>query len=208
MGSVGKTAIGVGVLASGSGSNFQSLVEAVRDGRVPQADIRLLIVNRANAGAEERARRLGVESLVLDPQGFPDTESYFRRVADELENRDVAVVCLAGFLMKVHPIFLARFPGRVLNIHPALLPKYGGKGMYGRRVHEAVLKAGEVESGCCVHVVDEEYDHGPVLREARVPVMSGDTPETLAARVLAKEHLVYPEALREFVLKLRSGGQT
>ena len=193
---------GIGVLASGGGSNFEALARACRDGRIPRAKISLLIVNKRGVGALDRAARLGIESLVLEPADFPDRVAYYERLAAELEQRGGQLVCLAGFLLKVEPNFIRRFPGRILNIHPALLPKFGGAGMYGHRVHEAVLAAGEKESGCTVHVVDEEFDHGPIAAQARVPVFPGDTPDALAARVLIEEHRIYPEAVRDFLLCL------
>jgi phosphoribosylglycinamide formyltransferase-1 len=191
--------IEIGVLASGGGSNFESLAKACRDGRVPGARMRVLVTNKPAVGALARAVRLGVESLVIEPKDFDDRNAYYDRVAAELKARDVKVVCLAGFLLKVEPGFLGSFPGRVLNIHPALLPKFGGKGMFGHHVHEAVLAAGETVSGCTVHVVDDHFDHGPTLAQAQVPVFAGDTPETLAARVLIEEHRLYPETLARFV---------
>lgn len=194
---------GIGVLVSGGGSNFEALAQACQDGVIPDARIDLLISNKPGVGALDRAARLGVKSLVLDPNHFPDRTKYFDQVATELERRGVYVVCLAGFLMKVEPGLIHRFPGRILNIHPALLPAYGGKGMYGAHVHEAVLAAGEKESGCTVHRVDEEFDHGPVLAQARVPVLPGDTPTTLAARVLVEEHRLYPETVRDFIRGLK-----
>jgi formyltetrahydrofolate-dependent phosphoribosylglycinamide formyltransferase len=197
------TALGIGVLASGGGSNFEALARACKEGRIPAAKIQLLVTNKMGVGALDRAVRLGIESLVLDPGDFPDRGAYFDRVAAELEKRGVQLVCLAGFLLKLEASFVARYRGRILNIHPALLPKFGGKGMFGHHVHSAVLAAGEVESGCTVHVVDEEFDHGPVLAQARVPVFSGDTPEMLAARVLIEEHRLYPAAVRDFISQLR-----
>ena len=190
---------GIGVLASGGGSNFEALARACRDGRIPGAKISLLIVNKRGVGALDRAARLGIESLVLEPADFPDRVAYYDRLAAELEQRGVQLVCLAGFLLKVEPNFIRRFPGRILNIHPALLPKFGGAGMYGHHVHEAVLAAGEKESGCTVHVVDEEFDHGPAVAQTRVPVFPDDTPDALAARVLIEEHRIYPEAVRDFL---------
>jgi phosphoribosylglycinamide formyltransferase-1 len=175
-------AIGVGVLVSGGGSNFEALAVAVREGRVPGAEIRLLISNKPAVGALDRARRLGIEALVVEPREFPNRAAFYDRVAAEFERRGVQLVCLAGFLLKVEPNFIAKFRGRILNIHPALLPQYGGAGMYGHHVHEAVLAAGEKESGCTVHLVDEEFDHGPLLAQKKVPVFPGDTPDTLAAR--------------------------
>lgn len=194
--------VSIGVLVSGGGSNFEALVAAARRGEIPRADFRLLISNKPGAGALDRAARLGVPARVLDPKTFPDRPAYFDAVADALLEKGVRVVCLAGFLLKVEPNFIRRFPGRILNIHPALLPKFGGQGMYGRRVHEAVLAAGEKESGCTVHLVDEEFDHGPALARATVPVAPTDTAEGLAARVLEQEHRLYPVALRQFLEKL------
>jgi phosphoribosylglycinamide formyltransferase-1 len=196
------TGIGIGVMASGGGSNFQALAEAARRGDIPGGDIRLLIVNKPGVGALDRAARLGIESLVLEPKSFPDRAAFFRRAADEFQKRGVSLVCLAGFLLKVEPAFIRRFPGAILNIHPALLPKFGGKGMWGHHVHEAVLAAGETESGCTVHCVDEEYDHGDVLAQARVPVLPGDTADALAARVLIKEHTLFPAAVAQAVVRL------
>ena len=157
------------------------------------------MTNKPAVGALARAARLGVESLVVEPKDFPDRNAYYERVAADLLARGVKVVCLAGFLLKVEPGLLGAFPGRVLNIHPALLPKFGGKGMFGHHVHAAVLAAGETESGCTVHVVDDHFDHGPTLAQAKVPVFAGDTAETLAARVLIEEHRLYPETLARFL---------
>lgn len=194
---------GIGVLASGGGSNFEALARACKEGRIPNAKIQLLITNKLGVGALDRAVRLGIEALVLDPADFPDRAAYYERVANELEQRGVQLLCLAGFLLKLEPNLVKRFSGRILNIHPALLPKFGGKGMFGHHVHAAVLAAGEKESGCTVHVVDEEFDHGPALSQARVPVFPGDTPETLAARVLIEEHRLYPEAVRDFMVGMK-----
>jgi phosphoribosylglycinamide formyltransferase 1 len=189
--------VNIGILASGGGSNFEALAKA----SIPGAQVRVLSVNKPAAGALARAARLGVESLVQEPKSFPDRRAYFDAVARAFEERGVSLVCLAGFLLKVEPSFIRRFQGRILNIHPALLPKFGGQGMWGHHVHAAVLAAGEKESGCSVHLVDEEYDHGAVLARALVPVLADDTPDTLAARVLAQEHLLYPRAVAEFLRK-------
>ncbi|MBI4395631.1 MAG: phosphoribosylglycinamide formyltransferase [Elusimicrobia bacterium] len=194
--------IGIGVLVSGGGSNFQALAEAARKGEIPGGEVRLVVSNRPGAGALVRAKALEVEALVFEPKDFASRAAYYERIGDEFKKRSVRLVCLAGFLMKVEPNFIRMFPGRILNIHPALLPRYGGKGMYGRFVHEAVIKSGDAESGCTVHVVDEEFDHGPILRQARVPVLPGDTPESLAARVLVEEHRIYPTAVKPMIEKL------
>ena len=191
--------IGIGVLVSGGGSNFQALTESAQTGKIPGAEVRLVVSNKPGAGALERAKRLGVDSLILEPKDFVDRPAYFTRLAQEFQKREVRLICLAGFLLKLEPGFIRQFSGRILNIHPALLPKYGGKGMYGHHVHEAVLKSGDKESGCTVHLVDEEYDHGKALLQARVPVLPGDTVDSLAARVLVEEHRIYPEAVRRIL---------
>jgi phosphoribosylglycinamide formyltransferase-1 len=191
--------LGIGVLASGSGSNFEALARAAHEGHLSGGSIRLLVTNKPTAGALERARRWSVEAKVLEPRDFPTRADYFARIAEEFEAREVGLVCLAGFLLKVEPNFIEKYRGRILNIHPALLPKYGGAGMYGHHVHEAVLRAGEKESGCTVHLVDEEFDHGATLLQARVPVLPGDSPASLAARVLEQEHRLFPQAVREWV---------
>ena len=187
--------IPIGVLISGGGSNLQAIIDAARAPLLERARVAVVISNKAGAYGLERARKAGINALALDPKDFPSRTDYFSRIISELEDRRVRVVCLAGFLLKLEPNIVARYSGRILNIHPALLPKFGGKGMYGHFVHEAVLRAGEKESGCTVHVVDAEFDHGPVLLQRKVPVLPGDTPETLAERVLKEEHACYPEAI-------------
>ena len=187
--------IPIGVLISGGGSNLQAIIDAARAPLLERARVAVVISNKAGAYGLERARKACIDALALDPKDFPSRTDYFSRIISELEDRRVRVVCLAGFLLKLEPNIVARYSGRILNIHPALLPKFGGKGMYGHFVHEAVLRAGEKESGCTVHVVDAEFDHGPVLLQRKVPVLPGDTPETLAERVLKEEHACYPEAI-------------
>jgi formyltetrahydrofolate-dependent phosphoribosylglycinamide formyltransferase len=174
----------VAVCASGGGSNLQALLDALPAGA--PARVVLVLSDRGDAGALERARRAGVPAEVLaDPR---DPTEWLTR----LGRREVDLVVLAGFLKLVPAAVVAAFRGRLVNIHPALLPRHGGPGMYGRRVHAAVLAAGDAESGATVHLVDEEYDHGAPLAQARVPVRPDDTPESLAARVLAAEHRLLP----------------
>ena len=196
--------ISIGVLVSGSGSNLQAILDAVGSGALPDAEVAAVISNKPEAFALNRALKAGVPGLFLDPKDFPDRLSYYERVIRELEERGVGLICLAGFLLKLEPNIVRRFKDHILNIHPALLPKFGGKGMYGHFVHEAVIKAGEKESGCTVHWVDDEFDHGAILLQRKVSVLPGDTPETLAARVLEQEHIAFPEALRQVVRKIPS----
>ena len=174
----------VAVCVSGGGSNLQALLDALQ-GEAP-ARVVLVLSNRPDAGGLERARRAGVPAEVLaDPA---DTTDWITR----LGRRDVDLVVLAGYLKLVPPGVIAKYRGRMINIHPALLPAFGGPGMYGRRVHEAVLRSGATESGVTVHLVDEEFDRGEILAQRRVPVLAGDTPDALAARVLEVEHRLLP----------------
>lgn len=191
--------IRIGVLASGGGSNLQAILDAVQGGALAFAEVVLVIANKEDAFALKRAQAAGVDSLFLDPRKFPSRADYFEKIIQECDARRVNLVCLAGFLLKIEPNMVKRFKNRMLNIHPALLPKFGGKGMYGHFVHEAVLKAGEKESGCSVHLVDDQFDHGAVILQRKVPVLPGDDPQTLAARVLEQEHALFPEAIRAFV---------
>jgi len=182
------TPVRVAVLASGGGTNLQALLDALHDN--PLARVVRVVTNRPEAGALERARRSGVPATVLK-----DADD----AAELLAALDpgVDLVVLAGYLKLVPPPVVARFRWRMINIHPALLPAHGGPGMYGRRVHEAVLASGVAESGVTVHYVDEQYDRGAIIAQARVPVQPGDTPQTLAARVLEAEHRLLPLVVLE-----------
>lgn len=164
-----------------------AIIRATQDGRL-NAPIGVVVAPSAAAPALEAARVLRVPTQVV-----PFDEEFGPRLLAALGG--CTVLCLAGFMRLLPPEVLAAFPNRILNIHPALLPKFGGKGMYGRHVHEAVLAAGEKESGCTVHLVTENYDEGPPVLQLKCPVFSEDTPETLAARVLELEHRAYVEAL-------------
>ncbi len=185
------------MLVSGTGTNLQALLDACDSGEIP-AEVAVVISNVPDALALERARRAGVPAIVIDHRagsGAPAFEAALRRA---LEAHRVDLVCLAGFLKILSPVFVAAFAGRVMNIHPALLPAFGGKGMYGDRVHEAVLASGARVSGCTVHFVTEEPDAGPIIEQAAVPVHDDDTPRTLAARVRKEELRLYPKAVRLF----------
>lgn len=187
----------LGILASGRGSNFAALLQAVREGRL-NAEVRVLISNRKNAGALDIAREAGIPAVFLSPKAYGDPESYDRGLLKVLQEHEVNFVALAGYMRYITPILIQAFRGRISNIHPALLPSFGGKGMYGIHVHEAVLARGCKVSGVTVHLVDEHYDHGPIVLQRCVPVKEDDTPETLAARVLEQEHKIYAEALQLF----------
>jgi phosphoribosylglycinamide formyltransferase 1 len=174
----------VAVCISGRGSNLDALAERLADDE--HAEIVLVLSNRADAPGLLRAAAAGVPAEALtDPA---DGAEWLER----LERRQADLVVLAGYLKLVPRAVIERFRGRIVNVHPALLPAFGGRGMYGHRVHEAVLASGAAESGATVHLVDEEYDRGTILAQERVPVEPGDTPERLAARVLAAEHRLLP----------------
>jgi phosphoribosylglycinamide formyltransferase 1 len=191
----------VAILVSGGGSNMEALIQAQKKGALPKAEIVMVIANRPQAGALERARAQGMKTAVLDSKTMAEA-SFQSALQQTLEDHQIDIVCLAGYLKKVGPRIVERYRGRILNIHPALLPAYGGAGMYGHFVHEAVLNAGEKESGCSVHLVDDEFDHGPVLAQTRVPVLPGDTPQMLAQRILEEEHKLYPRVLAQFCEQL------
>ncbi len=183
------------VFASGGGSNFQAILDAVAAGSL-QATVALCVSNKASAGALVRAEEHGVPCFVLDPRAFEDPASYEAVLLSALAEHGVTHIALAGYLRRIPSGLVAAFRWRILNIHPALLPAYGGPGMYGRHVHRAVLAARDAFSGATVHFVDEEYDTGPIVLQDTVPVLPGDDAEALAARVLRLEHRLYPAALQ------------
>jgi phosphoribosylglycinamide formyltransferase-1 len=190
----------LGFLASGSGTNMQAILDASRSGRLSQVEPVVVISNNSSSGALQRSSAAGLPTYHLSSATHPEPRALDEAIATALTGHDVSVVVLAGYMKMVGPVTLDRFRGRILNIHPALLPKYGGRGFYGRAVHEAVLAAGETESGVTVHVVDEVYDHGPILAQARVPVLPGDTLGSLANRVLEQEHTLYAETLQRIAM--------
>ncbi len=187
----------LGVLVSGTGTNLQSLLDACEANEIP-AEVAVVISNVPDAFALERARRAGVSAIVIDHRAVSGAPAFEAALRQALEAHRVGLVCLAGFLKILSPAFVAAFAGRVMNIHPALLPAFGGKGMYGGRVHETVLASGVRVSGCTVHFVTEEPDAGPIIAQTAVPVLDDDTPQTLAARVRTEELRLYPQAVRLF----------
>ncbi len=182
------------VFASGSGSNFQSIVDST-ESRLLRADVVLCVSNRETAGVLERALRHDIRTLVLDPDSFSSEESFAGELIEQLENSGIDFIALAGYLRRIPSPVVSRYHHRMVNIHPSLLPAFGGSGMYGQRVHRAVIDSGIGYSGATVHFVDDTYDTGPIIMQEPVPVIYGDTPESLADRVLLAEHLLYPAAL-------------
>ncbi len=193
--------IRLAVFISGSGTNLQSIIDNCASGYIP-AEVVLVVSNKEDAYGLVRAEKAGIDHHIFIRNNFPDSDSAGQHLLDILNEHKVDMIALAGYLRKLPPVTIRAYRNRIVNIHPALLPKFGGKGMYGIRVHEAVIEAGEKESGASVHMVDEIYDHGEVVAQSRVPVKAGDTPEDLAARVLTVEHELYSRALKELAEKL------
>jgi phosphoribosylglycinamide formyltransferase 1 len=183
----------LGFLASGAGSSARAIIAAVEAGEL-RAQARLMVSNNKTAEALAFAAEHGVPTLCIPTRADPAAAD--RRLAQALAAHGVELIVLSGYLRQLGPVTLSQFAGRVLNIHPGPLPEFGGHGMYGRRVHEAVMAAGAAESGVCIHLVDEEYDRGPVIARRSVEVRPGDTPETLEARVRALESGFFVETLR------------
>lgn len=189
----------LGFLASGGGTNLQAILDACVAGQL-HGDPRLVISNNSKAGALQRARALGIDTCHLSGHTHPSPEALDRAICDAMQDRDVEVICLVGYMKKLGPLTLTAFHRRILNVHPALLPRHGGQGFYGERVHAAVLAAGDSHSGATIHLVDEEYDHGPVVDQQTVPVRPDDRVEDLAARVLEVEHSLFPKTLQKIAL--------
>lgn len=191
-----RAKLNIAVFASGKGSNFSAIIDAIEAGTIREAEIVLVVSNNSDAGALTIARNHGIPAMHLSEAQFGSEGEFCEKLLQELHNHHANIIVLAGYMKKIDPTIIRRFTNRIVNIHPALLPEFGGRGMYGMNVHRAVLASGASTSGASVHIVDEEYDHGRVLLQKPVPVLPGDTPETLAARVLAVEHKLYPEAIR------------
>ena len=179
----------LGILISGRGSNMVALADAIRDGRIPNAEIALVISNIETAGGLAKAQERGIATLVLNHRG-KTREEHDRAMAAELHKHEVDLVCLAGYMRLLSPWFIRAFPQRILNIHPSLLPAFPGLD-----AQKQAFEYGVKFSGCTVHFVDEELDHGAIIRQAAVPVLPNDDERTLSARILAEEHKIYAEAV-------------
>ncbi len=186
--------LNVAVFASHGGSNLQSLIDAAEAGAMT-ARIVLVVSNNRKAYAIERAQHHGIESLVISDRNFETEDAFASELLSHLRAKSVDLICLAGYMKKIPKMLLDAYPRRILNIHPALLPKFGGKGMYGKHVHEAVIAAGEAVTGVTVHLIDEVYDRGKILAQESVPVLPDDDADSLQQRVLKLEHKLYPEVV-------------
>src|SRR5262245_4644984 len=206
--------IRLAILISGGGRTMMNIADAIERGEIP-ATIDLVISSRSDAAGVDKARQRGFDVRIAAKKDFPAVDAMHDAITSWLREKRIDLVCLAGYLRLFH--LTDDFRGKVMNIHPALLPDFGGHGLHGEHVHRAVLAAGRKVSGCTVHFVDDEYDRGPVILQRTVPVLPGDTEDTLAARVFEQECIAYPEAILLFaqgrlrevdgqveILKLRS----
>ncbi|HBR68542.1 MAG TPA: phosphoribosylglycinamide formyltransferase [Rhodospirillaceae bacterium] len=187
--------LNLAVFISGRGSNLQSLIDACQSADFP-ARISFVLSNRSDAYGLERARKAGIPTSVVLHRDYPTRETFEDAMMAELAKHPVDLICLAGFMRILTPHFINRWPDKIINIHPSLLPDY--KGLH---THERALADGKKEAGCTIHYVVPEMDSGPIIMQKRVPILPGDTPETLAARVLEQEHIAYPEVIRKLANK-------
>jgi phosphoribosylglycinamide formyltransferase 1 len=188
----------IAIFASGAGTNAQKIIDHFQNSSL--ARVALIVCNKKKAGVLQIAESENIPSLIIDREKFLSGNGYL----DELLERKINFIVLAGFLWKIPSPLLQAYPRKIVNIHPALLPKFGGHGMYGSHVHEAVLAGKEVESGITIHYVDEHYDNGDVILQIKCPVLESDTPESLANRIHRLEHANYPLVIEELVQKLRA----
>src|ERR1700753_1959299 len=187
------------IFASGTGTNAARIIDHFRGSSTIK--VGLIVCNKPGAGVLDIAQSEGIPSLLIEKEPFFRSGAY----VNELKGAGIDFIVLAGFLWKIPEALVTAFPGRIINIHPALLPKYGGKGMYGRFVHEAVVEAKEMETGITIHYVDELYDHGQVIFQERVPVTPEDTPETVAQKVHRLEHEHFPKIIEAVVRNVQTG---
>ena len=189
--------LNLAVLCSGGGTNLQAIIDAIEKEEL-SAEIKIVISNNSKAFALERARKHKIQALHLSHKQFATPEEFDQKLLEVLRSNQIDMIVLAGYMKMLSPAVIRAYKNKILNIHPALLPHFGGPGMYGMHVHEAVIKAGVKITGVTVHIVDEVYDHGAIVMQKPVEVKDNDTPETLAERVLKVEHQTYKEAIQLF----------
>jgi phosphoribosylglycinamide formyltransferase-1 len=185
------------VLASGGGTNLQAIIDNIEAGKL-DVQIKAVISNNSKSGALERARNHNIPDIHLSHKQFATPEEFDKKLLSVLKENEIDLVILAGYMKMISPTVIREYKNKIINIHPALLPSFGGKGMYGIHVHEAVLESGVKVTGVTVHTVDEVYDHGPILYQKCVPVLPDDTPESLQQRVLPHEHEAYSKVIQLF----------
>ena len=193
----GGTSFKIGVLASTKGTDLQAIIDELQDGKMPGIELAVILSNKKNAFALQRARQHGFKAIFVDPKG-KSREEYDERLADILQKNGVNLVVLIGYMRILSADFVRKFPRRIINVHPALMPKFSGPGYFGANVHEEVIRAGEKESGCTIHFVDDGVDTGAILLQKKVKINTNETPESLKEKVQGLEKKWYPEVIRRF----------
>ncbi|MBI2995234.1 MAG: phosphoribosylglycinamide formyltransferase [Candidatus Melainabacteria bacterium] len=191
------------VLVSGSGTNLQAIINAVKSGELEDTKISIVISNKQDAYALKRAENENIENIFLNPKDFKTNIAFDKKLVEIISSYEIDLIVLAGYTKILTEVFVNAFPKKIINIHPALLPDFGGKGMYGKYVHEAVLKSRVKQSGCTVHFVTSDVDAGPIILQKKVPVLDSDTAETLSHRILEEEHKLLVEAIRKILFECR-----
>lgn len=187
------------VMVSGGGTNLQAVIDGIENGSIQGAEIVRVISSNPNAYSLKRAKKHNIKSMVIGKINYPDKEERTKAIIAALDEAKTDLVILAGYMSILEPSLIEAYRGRIINIHPSLIPLFCGPGFYGKRVHEAVLASGAGESGATVHYVDEGVDTGPIILQEKVPVLAGDTADTLAARVLETEHKILQEAVKKVI---------
>ncbi len=186
----------IGVLVSGGGTNLQAIFDAIKSGRITNAEVAVVISNNAGAYALERAKNHGVEAVCLSPKQFETRDAFYEALLEKIDSYELDLIVLAGYLVTIPPAMIAKYRGRIINIHPSLIPSFCGVGYYGLKVHEAALKRGVKITGATVHFVDEGMDSGPIILQKAVEVQPGDTPKVLQQRVMEQaEWVILPQAI-------------
>ena len=187
----------ISVMVSGGGTNLQAVIDGIEDGSIQDAEIVRVISSKPGVFSLERAKKHNISAMVIGKTNYPDRKERTKAMITALEEANTDLVVLAGYMSILEPSLIEAYRGRIINIHPSLIPAFCGPGFYGQHVHQAVLASGAPESGATVHYVDEGVDTGPVIIQEKVPVLDGDTAESLAARVLETEHKILREAVRK-----------
>ena len=190
----------IAVLVSGSGTNLQAIIDSAQNKTLEDSEITIVISNKQDAYALKRAENANIKTLFINPKDFKTKEDYDQKLVEAINSHNIDLIVLAGYMRILTEVFVSAFPNKIINIHPALLPAFGGKGMYGEKVHKAVLESGVKESGCTVHFVTTKVDAGPIITQKKVPVVAGDTVDTLRKRVLEQEHKLLVEAIQKVTL--------
>ena len=189
------------VLVSGSGTNFQAIIDAIKSRDLPDTEISIIISNKKEAYALKRAETENIKNIFVNPKDFSSNTDFDKKLVEIISNCHIDLIVLAGYTKILTSFFVNTFSNKIINIHPALLPDFGGRGMYGEKVHEAVLKSGIKESGCTVHFVTTKVDTGPIIAQKKVPVIENDNVETLSKRILKEEHKLLVEAINKVLFE-------